>query len=235
MTRTYHEELSDNIHYTNLTQVRDRKPANNKATENTPIKLLDRLKCDHYYANENGITVRVETGVMACVEYLGYSELNVFAIHDLPGSPCVDDILVVICKTSVTFARIPGHLNPHHALVTCRQLTNALTPFLNYSEPVTVYALCPRNPRGEPWYKTENKNERLNNVYSHMQDFAKNIGTFLFESYFPTLPADTMDCSITVGPVVGGDIDFSSFLEESSGTETIGSSFGQDDGFGFGM
>ncbi|CRG89958.1 hypothetical protein PISL3812_06998 [Talaromyces islandicus] len=215
--------------------VRGRKPSNKKAAEpKTPINMLDLIKCNHYPPTERGVTVHVESGVMACVEYREYSEMNVYATHEFPHSPCVDDMIIIICKTSVTFARIPGHLNAHHALVNCRRVTGALTPWLDYSEPITVYVLCPRTPNGQLWYMTEDKTDRLNAVYAHMQDFAMPIGSFLFESYWPTLSETTdIDCSITVGPVIGGDIDLT--CVESPSIGNIGNSVGQDSDFGFGF
>jgi hypothetical protein len=176
---------------------------------------------------------------MACVEYMGYSELNIYTMHEPPKNLCVDDIIIVISKTRVMLARIPVRLSPYHTFLNCRRLTGALSPWLDYSESVTVIALCPRTPNGGLYYTTERKIDRLNTVYEQMQNFAKPIGSFLFESYFPSVPGDTgVECSITVGPVVGGDISpLSTPLStaETLHTGNVGYSSSQGSGFAFGQ
>ncbi|QKX53875.1 uncharacterized protein TRUGW13939_00955 [Talaromyces rugulosus] len=214
---------------------RDRKPGPKAAEDIKPILLSDLIKCHHYHPTENGVTIRVETGVMACVEYTGYSELNVYAMHEPPRNLCIDDIIIVISKTRVMLARIPVRLNHHHTSLNCRRLIGALSPWLDYSESVTVIFLCPRAPNGGLYYTTESKAARLNTVYQQMQNFAKPIGSFLYDSYFPSIPGDTsVECSITIGPVVGGDLSPLETVEELP-TGNIGYSFGQGSGFVFGQ
>jgi hypothetical protein len=172
---------------------------------------------------------------MACVEYTGYSELNVYAIHQPPRNLCIDDIIIVISKTRVMLARIPVRLNHHHTSLNCRRLIGALSPWLDYSESVTVIFLCPRAPNGGLYYTTESKAARLNTVYQQMQNFAKPIGSFLYDSYFPSVPGDTsVECSITIGPVVGGDLSPLDTVEELP-TGNIGYSSGQGSDFVFGQ
>ncbi|KAH8689121.1 hypothetical protein BGW36DRAFT_365652 [Talaromyces proteolyticus] len=190
---------------TNAIKTRDRKEQKKRSAGGVfPIAEQDLIKCKHFAATEAGIPIRVESGTMICVDYKDYSKMDIYAIHLMPDSPCIDDIVIIISKSNVAFARIAAAQSPEHALLNCKRLTSALNPWMDRSEPISVFVFCPRNEAGEPFYITPHKNDRLNAVYKHFQDFSKGSGTILSDSYFP-VPSGGMYCSIKVGPFGEGN------------------------------